>query len=66
MMNAKKYTLKGDAKSQAEAIHNTIAQMNGIKAVRVDSFANTVTVDYDDKKVSSSQIESKLKENNYI
>ncbi len=65
-MNAKKYRLKGDAKSQAESIHHVISQMDGIKAIRVDSFANTVTVDYEDDKVSSSEIESKLRENNYI
>lgn len=65
-MKVNKYRLKVDAKSKKEAIHDTIASMYGIKAIRVDSFANTVTVDYDDEKVCSSEIESALKQNNFI
>ena len=44
-MKVNKYKLNVDAKSKKEAIHDTIASMNGVKAIRVDSFANTVTVD---------------------
>ncbi|WZL74222.1 hypothetical protein QBE52_05650 [Clostridiaceae bacterium 35-E11] len=65
-MKAAKFKLTGDAKKQAKSIHDSIVQLNGINAVRIDSFANTVTVDYDDHKVSSSDIQSTLKQNNYI
>ncbi|WP_083525085.1 heavy-metal-associated domain-containing protein [Thermotalea metallivorans] len=58
--------MTGNAKSQANAIHDSITQMDGIKAVRIDSFANTVTVDYDDSRISSSDIQSKLRQHNYI
>jgi copper chaperone CopZ len=65
-MKADKFKIKGDAKPQAKSIHNSIAKLDGIKAIRVDSLANTVTVDYDDEKITSSQIESTLKDNKFM
>ena len=66
IMKAVKFQINTDAKSQGESIHNSISNLDGIMAVRVDSFANTVTVDYDDNRISSKDIESNLKQNNYI
>ncbi|AOY75292.1 heavy-metal-associated domain-containing protein [Clostridium formicaceticum] len=59
-MKAEKFKFKGDAKAKGKEIHKSIAALDGVKAVRVDSFANTVTVDYDENKISSSDIKSKL------
>lgn len=60
------FHIKDDAKQQAESIHNTIAGLDGIKSIRIDSFANTVTVEYDDDEISQSKIESALRNKNYI
>ncbi|WP_041701509.1 heavy-metal-associated domain-containing protein [Gottschalkia acidurici] len=71
-MKANKYKLSSSLKnssdfnSQSESIHSSIRSIDGVNAVRIDSDANTVTVDYDAGKVSSSEIEQKLKEGNFI
>lgn len=56
----------GDMKTEAKAIQDSIHNLDGINAVRVDPFENMITVDYNADQVSLSQIEQKLKENNYI
>ena len=53
--------LESDAKALTDAVHT----LDGINAVRVDPIANTITVDYNEDKVSKREIKQKLKENNY-
>ncbi|QUH26735.1 heavy-metal-associated domain-containing protein [Serpentinicella alkaliphila] len=65
-MKANKFKLNTDVKSNGKNIHNSISKLDGINSVRLDSFANTVTVNYDDSKVSSSEIESILRQKNYL
>lgn len=55
-----------DMKSQAENITDTIHSLDGINAVRVDTLENTITVDYNEDKVSLKEIQRKLKEADYI
>jgi copper chaperone CopZ len=50
--------LKND--DQITSIRNSISQIDGVKAVRVDTIANTITVEYDENKVSTNQLQSQI------
>jgi len=71
-MKAEKFRLNSslkdvaDLKSVAKSLTDDIHSLGGINAVRVDPIENTVTVDYNEGQVSSSQIKQKLKEGNYL
>lgn len=71
-MKAEKFQLNNSYKEvrDLQAIEKSISQdiqsLNGINAVRLDPIANTVTVDYNEGQVSSSEIQQKLKEGNYL
>jgi copper chaperone CopZ len=42
-------------------IKRAVFDLDGINSVRTDTVSNTVTVDYDDQVISSSEILSKIK-----
>lgn len=70
-MKAKKFPISNpgnskELKERAELYQSTIHQLNGINAIRVDPYAENITVDYDDTKVSEKEIQKKLEENNLI
>ncbi|MBU5439676.1 heavy-metal-associated domain-containing protein [Tissierella sp. MSJ-40] len=65
-MKAKKFTLGNTNITDERTIKDSLKTVEGINAVRLDTTAQTITVDYDDSVVSLSTIESKLKENNFI
>ncbi|WP_053956467.1 heavy-metal-associated domain-containing protein [Inediibacterium massiliense] len=67
-MKAKKFNLSlsediKNIQSKIKSIQNSIKELDGVNSVRVDILANNITVDYNDQKISPSEIESKLKQN---
>ena len=66
------FTPNGVPKSQSfgrvdeNYIKNSLHSIEGVKAVRLDDNANTITVEYDDSKVSPATLESELKKNNFL
>ncbi len=55
--------MKTEARNITDAIHSL---GDGINAVRVDPLENTITVDFIGDKVSLTDIERKLREENYL
>lgn len=70
MMKAKQYSITNindqDMNEKTHVIHSAISGLQGINAVRVDPYRNTVTVDFDDGKVSEKEIQEKLRQNNFM
>lgn len=69
-MKAKQYSITDvrdqDMNEKTHIIHSAISELQGINAVRVDPYRSTVTVDFDENKVSEKEIQNKLKENNFM
>lgn len=71
-MKAEKFKLNNslkdvaDLKLVAKSLTDEIRSINGVNAVRVDPIENTVTVDYNEGQVSSSQIQQKIKDGKYL
>lgn len=55
-----------DINFQAKMIQDTLYDIEGVNIVRVNTFENTITIDYNEVQISSSKIQQKLKENNYM
>ncbi len=70
-MKAKKFPISNpgnskELKDRAQFYQSTINQMDGINSIRVDPYAENITVDYDETKVSEKEIQKKLEENNLM
>ncbi|EOD01602.1 heavy-metal-associated domain-containing protein [Caldisalinibacter kiritimatiensis] len=60
-MKSKKFTVNNiEGENDINYIRNTLSSMKGVNAVRVDTVANTVTVDYDENAVSANQLNSEI------
>jgi len=61
IMRGKKFILQDiEGSNSIEKFRKTISNIEGINAVRVDTVSNTVTVDYDETKVSENDIASQI------
>lgn len=70
-MKAKKFRLSNfeiphDLRDKAQSIETQIGELSGVNAVRVDPFAQTVTVDFNEGEVSEKEITSILEENQFM
>ena len=70
-MRAKKYRISNlgvteEMKKNSQRIQSAINQLEGINAVRIDPYAETVTVDFDDSKVSEEEIQKILRDDHYL
>lgn len=67
-MKAEKFKLNNslkdvtDLKSFKTSLTEDINSLGGVNAVRIDAVANTITVDYNEEQVSSTQIKQKITE----
>lgn len=60
-MRADKFKVPGLKSSDDMTLYSdTISKLDGVNAVRVDIMANTVTVDYDESKISEKELQSKI------
>ena len=64
-MKVKKFVSQSFGRVDENYIKNS-PFYEGVKAVRLDDNANTITVEYDDSKVSPATLESELKKNNFL
>jgi len=61
IMRAKKFILQDiEGSNSIEKFRKTISNIEGINEVRVDTVSNTVTVDYDETRVSENDIASQI------
>ncbi|MCR2044639.1 hypothetical protein [Anaerosalibacter massiliensis] len=65
-MKVKKFVSESFGKVDENYVKNSLHSIDGVKAVRLDDRANTITVEYDDSKVSSSTLENELRKNNFL
>ncbi|MSS42484.1 heavy-metal-associated domain-containing protein [Anaerosalibacter bizertensis] len=66
ILKVKKFVSQSFGRVDENYIKNSLHSIEGVKAVRLDDSANTITVEYDDSKVSPSTLESELKKNNFL
>lgn len=66
ILKVKKFTSQSFGRVDENYIKNSLHSIEGVKAVRLDDNANTITVEYDDSKVSPSTLENELKKNNFL
>jgi len=60
------FKITTDMEATARTMTDDIRSLNGISDAYVDISQNTITVDYDETKISSQEIRKKLKELNYL
>ncbi len=66
ILKVKKFVSESFGKVDENYVKNSLHSIDGVKAVRLDDRANTITVEYDDSKVSSSTLENELRKNNFL
>lgn len=60
-MGAKKFPLNNfNNEKDITEIRKSLSQIKGVNAVRVDTVSNTITVDYDESRVSLQDLESRI------
>lgn len=65
-MKVKKFVSESFGGIDESYIKDSLHSIEGVKAVRLDNVANTITVEYDDSKVSPSTLENTLEKNNFL
>ena len=65
-MAKKIFNVKGmHCKSCEMLVKDSVTELNGVKAVDVSLLKNTVTVDYDDKKLKETAIKKAIENEGY-